>query len=207
VPDFEAWSQKTLGKLAHHPGTAETVKVVVWRAKNEHDAVERQWHGFRYICKQLEPEPEPKWGIPEEPPRRLRDVLQLWSYQSALPVRLPEGQLTGASRDIGEKAQRDAGFLSELTSGDLTRSGISEGPHRGKREGGFWREVQHLRALGLTKERSDFPFLAAAFRCISKMRRRLRGKENRVGSKRWGVALRVGIQGAPPDTKQPARCS
>jgi hypothetical protein len=47
----------------------------------------------------------------------------------------------------------------------------------------------------LTKERSDFPFLAAAFRCISKMRRRLRGKENRVGSKRWGVALRVGIQG------------
>jgi len=61
-------------------------------------------------------------------------------------------------------------------------------------KGGFWREVQHLRALGLTKERSDFPFLAAAFRCISKMRRRLRGKQNRVGSKRWGVALRVGIQ-------------
>ena len=54
------------------------MKVVVWHAKNEHDAVERQWHGFRYICKQLEPEPEPKWGIPEEPPRRLRDVLQLW---------------------------------------------------------------------------------------------------------------------------------
>ena len=27
------------------------------------------------------------------------------------------------------------------------------------------------------------------------MRRRLRGKENPVGSKRWGVALRVGIQG------------
>ena len=56
-----------------------------------------------------------------EPPQRLRDVLQLWPYQSALPVRLPEGQLTGASRDIGEKAQRDAGFLSELRSGDLTR--------------------------------------------------------------------------------------
>src|ERR1700732_5332069 len=27
------------------------------------------------------------------------------------------------------------------------------------------------------------------------MRRRLRGNENRVGTKRWGVALRVGIQG------------
>ena len=53
--------------------------------------------------------------------RWLRDVLQLWPYQSALPVRLLEGQLTGASRDIGEKAQRDACFLSELTSGDLTR--------------------------------------------------------------------------------------
>ena len=57
---------QTLGKLAQHPGTAETVKVVVSHAKNEHDAVERQWHGFRYICKQLEPEPEPKWGIPED---------------------------------------------------------------------------------------------------------------------------------------------
>ena len=56
-----------------------------------------------------------------KPRQRLRDVLQLWPYQSALPVRLPEGQLTGASRDIGEKAQRDAGFLSELRSGDLTR--------------------------------------------------------------------------------------
>ena len=29
-------------------------------------------------------------------------------------------------------------------------------------------QVQHLGALGLTKERSDFPFLAAAFRCISR---------------------------------------
>ena len=34
-----------------------------------------------------------------KPPRRLRDVLQLWPYQSALPVRLPEGQLTGASTE------------------------------------------------------------------------------------------------------------
>ena len=35
-----------------------------------------------------------------KPRQRLRDVLQLWPYQSALPVRLPEGQLTGASTDI-----------------------------------------------------------------------------------------------------------
>jgi hypothetical protein len=121
VPDFEAWSRQTLGNLAQHPGTAKTVKVVVSHAKSEHDAVERQWHWFRHICKQLEPEPEPRWGNIEEPRQRLRDVLQLWSYQSALPVTLPEGQLTGASRDIRGKAQRDAGFLSELTSGDLTR--------------------------------------------------------------------------------------
>ena len=56
-----------------------------------------------------------------KPRQRLRDVLQLWPYQSALPVRLPEGQLTGASTDIRTAAQRDAGFFSELTSGDLTR--------------------------------------------------------------------------------------
>jgi hypothetical protein len=60
--------------------------------------------------------------------------------------------------------------------------------------GGFRRQVQHLGMLGLTRERSDFPSAVAAFPCISKMRRRLRGKENRVGSKRWGVALGVGIQ-------------
>src|SRR4029077_19018608 len=53
-----------------------------------------------------------------------------------------------------------------------------------------------LGVLGLTKERSDFSSLAAAFRCNSKMRRRLRGKENRVGSERWGVALRVRTQGS-----------
>ncbi len=119
--DFEAWSQQTLEKLAQHPGTAETVKVVVSHAKNEHDAVERQWRWFAYICKQLEPEPEPRWGNRAEPPQRLRDVLRLWPYQSALPVRLPEGQLTGASRDIRTAAQRAACFFSELTSGDLTR--------------------------------------------------------------------------------------
>ena len=54
--------------------------------------------------------------------------------------------------------------------------------------------MQHLGTLGHTKERLDFPSLAAAFRCISMMRRRLRGKENRVGSKRWGVAPRARTQ-------------
>jgi hypothetical protein len=50
------------------------------------------------------------------------------------------------------------------------------------------------RVLRLTRERPDFPSSFAAFRWISGMRRRLRGKENREGSKRSGVALRVGIQ-------------
>ena len=100
-PDFEAWSRRTLAKLAKHPGTAETVKVVVSPAKNEHDAVERQWRWFRYICKQLElePEPEPGWGDLAEPPQRVRDVLKLWAERSVLPVTLAEGQLTGASRE------------------------------------------------------------------------------------------------------------
>ena len=38
----------------------------------------------------------------------------------------------------------------------------------------------------------NFPLLAAAFRCISKIGRRLRGMGNRVGPKRWGVALNSG---------------
>jgi hypothetical protein len=122
VPVFEAWSLQTLGKLAQHPGTEKTLRVVVpSKAITESDAVERQWCWFRYICKQLELEDEPRWGNLAEPPQRLRDVLKLWPYQSGLPVRLPEGQLTGTSRDIGAAAQKAAGFLSELTSGDLTR--------------------------------------------------------------------------------------
>jgi hypothetical protein len=120
-PDFEAWSRQTLAKLAKHPVTETTLKVVPANSSTESEAVARQWNWFRYICKQLELESEPRWGNNEEPPQRLRDVLQLWPYQSALPVTLPEGQLTGASRDIGEKAQRAAGFFSELLEGDLTR--------------------------------------------------------------------------------------
>ncbi len=50
-------------------------------------------------------------------------------------------------------------------------------------------------ALGLTKERSDFPSLSAAFRCISRCEGGSEERKNRVGSKCWGVALRVGIQG------------
>jgi hypothetical protein len=122
-PIFEGWTRQTLAKLAKHPGTAETVKVVVSPAKNEHDAVKQQWRWLRYICKQLElePEPEPGWGDLAEPPQRVRDVLKLWAERSVLPVTLPEGQLTGASREIRGKAQRAARFVSELTSGDLTR--------------------------------------------------------------------------------------
>ena len=56
-------------------------------------------------------------------------------------------------------------------------------------------QVQHLGALGLTKERSDFPSLSAAFRCISRCEGGSEERKNRVGSKCWGVALRVGIQG------------
>ena len=84
-PDFEAWSRQTLEKLARHPGTETTVMVRVSPAKNEHDAVERQWHWFRYISKQLEPEPEPRWGNLAEPPQRLRDVLQLWPENPPYP--------------------------------------------------------------------------------------------------------------------------
>ena len=58
-------------------------------------------------------------------------------------------------------------------------------------------QVQLLGALGLTKERSDFPFLAAAFRCISRCEGGSEERKNQVGSRRWGVALRVGIQEAP----------
>ncbi len=54
--------------------------------------------------------------------------------------------------------------------------------------------MQHLGALGLTKERSDFPSLSAAFRCISRCEGGSEERKNRVGSKCWGVALRVGIQ-------------
>ena len=51
-----------------------------------------------------------------------------------------------------------------------------------------------LGALGLTKERSDFPFLAAAFRCISRCEGGSEERKNREGLKALGVALRVGIQ-------------
>jgi hypothetical protein len=36
-------------------------------------------------------------------------------------VTLPEGKMTGASREIRGTAQRAAGFISELRFGDLSR--------------------------------------------------------------------------------------
>ena len=58
-------------------------------------------------------------------------------------------------------------------------------------------QVQHLGRSGSPRKDRDFPFLAAAFRCISRCEGGSEERKNRVGSRRWGVALRVGIQEAP----------
>jgi hypothetical protein len=47
-PDFEAWSRQTLAKLAKHPGTETTLKVVPANASTESEAVARHWNWFRY---------------------------------------------------------------------------------------------------------------------------------------------------------------
>ena len=79
--------------------------------------MERCWNWFRYITKQL----DPRFGIgsPDEPLRQLRGILKVWPHRTALPVTC--AQMVGGSQDIWTKAQREAGFKSELSWGDLER--------------------------------------------------------------------------------------
>jgi hypothetical protein len=115
--DFSAWSMRTLARLARHHGDERTVRVVARYARDEGVAVARCWNWFRYITKQL----DPRFGIgsPDEPLRQLRGILKVWPHRTALPVTC--AQMVGGSRDIWTKAQREAGFKSELQCGDLER--------------------------------------------------------------------------------------
>jgi hypothetical protein len=120
-PDFEAFSRRTLEQLAGHEGAPRTaVKVRRSYAKTEEAAVKLQWRWFRYISKQLPPEPGLCFGFRGEPERQLRDVLKLSPYQSSLPVTIAGDRMTGASEELRKTAQREAGFISTLTKGDLT---------------------------------------------------------------------------------------
>ena len=55
--------------------------------------------------------------------------------------------------------------------------------------------MQHLGRSGSPRKDRIFPSSPAAFRCISRCEGGSDERKNRVGSRRWGVALRVGIQG------------
>jgi hypothetical protein len=114
VPAFSIWTRQILARLAGHPGDEHTVRVVASKAQTEPDAIARHWGWFRYIAKELSPHVTigPIGG--QFTP--LRDLLQLWPYRANLPVFC--GQLVGGSRDIWTKAQRDAGFKSQLEYGD-----------------------------------------------------------------------------------------
>jgi len=113
---FEAWSRKTLARLARHCGDGRTVRVVPSKAKTDAAAVSRCWNWFRYISKQLGP--NAGWGRAGEAPRPLREILKVWPYRTARPVTC--AQLAGGSRDIWTKAQQEAGFESRLHCGDLS---------------------------------------------------------------------------------------
>jgi hypothetical protein len=113
---FEAWSRKTLARLARHCGDGRTVRVVPSNAKTEGAAVSRCWNWFRYISKQLAPDTGCRdfdYSV-----RPLREIFKVWPYRTARPVTC--AQLVGGSRDIWTKAQQEAGFESRLHCGDLS---------------------------------------------------------------------------------------
>jgi hypothetical protein len=112
---FEAWSGKTLGRLARHDCFGRSVRVVSPRASNEDAAIVRGWNWFRYICKQL----RQGYGLGpvDEPPTSLRTILKVWPYRVAQPVTC--AQLVGGSQDIWTKAQKEAGYVSRLRHDNL----------------------------------------------------------------------------------------
>jgi hypothetical protein len=132
VPAFSLWTRQILVRLTGHPGDEHTVRVVASKEKTERAAVERSWAWFRYLAKELSPDiGVRRIGGPVIP---LRDVLKVWPRRANLPVTC--GQLVGGSRDIWTKAQRDAGFKSQLEYGDPRQ--IYDG-----NELFTWREREH----------------------------------------------------------------
>jgi len=128
--DFSAWSMRTLARLARHHGDGRTVRVVARYARDEGVAVARCWNWFRYITKQLDE--NVRWGPDAGPFRPLREILMVWPHRTALPVAC--AQMVGGSQDIWTKAQREAGFKSELQWGDPERiydgRELDDGRHR-----------------------------------------------------------------------------
>ena len=113
--DFERWSMQALRGLACHKGDGRTLFVVTAKGWKPEANVARCWHWFRYLMKQLNS--KDGWGPKNGPHQPLRETLQPWPYRKSLPVTC--AQLTGTSHDIGEKAQKEAGFISRLMHGDL----------------------------------------------------------------------------------------
>ena len=98
-------SRKTLARLARHRGDGRTVRVVASNARDEGVAVARS----------KEFDPNVGFGRVDEKDRPLREILKVWPYRTARPVAC--AQMVGGSRDIWTKAQRAAGFQSELQDG------------------------------------------------------------------------------------------
>jgi hypothetical protein len=114
---FRIWTIECLSRLARQKCHGSTVFVVTAKGRTKESNVARGWWWFRYLMKQLSPDVE--WGRIDEPWQPLRDILQVWSKRDAMPVTC--AKLTGVSQDIGSAAQKEAGFVSRLTNGDLTQ--------------------------------------------------------------------------------------
>jgi len=112
---FEAWTKAILARLTRYRGDGRSVRVVSSLARNEQSAVARGWNWFRYISKQLSP--EAGIGRIDERPKPLREILKVWPYRTALPISCMKR--VGGSKDIWTKAQRDAGFRSDLKCRDV----------------------------------------------------------------------------------------
>ena len=106
-----------------------------------------RWRGVGIGSGILQSKLDPKFGIgsPDEPLRQLRGILKGGPHRTALPVTC--AQIVGGSRDIWTKAQREAGFKSELQCGDLERIYYGDESMHGGIVGGigdFWRRYyQH----------------------------------------------------------------
>jgi hypothetical protein len=152
---FEEWS---MGCLARLSGRRRPQPDAIWFSpqtksrgfesyqSNQAGKVARSWDWFRYITKSLRPTAgyrDNDGGVVSA-----RDIFKPYAYCETHPVYL--AKLAGGSENVGEGAQRAAGFVSKFATGEWDR--LYDGSELQERRRRQKEEAEQQEALKVTRD-------------------------------------------------------
>jgi hypothetical protein len=116
--ELDIWSRRCLMRAIGVTGIHEkSFHLTARMSPIEETNVSRCWNWFRYIAKQL---PDNVAALDRNGgSHSARAVLRLWQFRQMKPLPVPDA--VKVSHNIGESAQREAGFISLLRQGKFDR--------------------------------------------------------------------------------------